>query len=135
MFFYDPSVVDGTDEDDAARALRDAEETSCCATCFLIDVRKHMVSKKTKLHHTSSTSTTTKTPVQSAVECLDTFLKNRIISSPNDKVSENLNAIPPPLPPRNRMSRCSTTTTTHKNKNGRTHEPWLLTLSFFFFWV
>ena len=46
MFFYDPSVVDGTDEDDAARALRDAEETSCCATCFLIDVRKHMVSKK-----------------------------------------------------------------------------------------
>ena len=124
MFFYDPSVVDGTDEDDAARALRDAEETSCCATCFLIDVRKHMVSQNTKLHDTSST------PVQSAVECLDTFLKNRIISSPNDKVSENLNA----PPPRNRMSRCSTTTTTHKNKNGRTDEPWLLTLSFFF-WV
>ena len=86
MFFYDPSVVDGTDEDDAARALRDAEETSCCATCFLIDVRKHMVSQNTKLHDTSST------PVQSAVECLDTFLKNRIISSPNDKVSENLHA-------------------------------------------
>ena len=107
MFFYDPSVVDGTDEDDAARALRDAEETSCCATCFLIDVRKHMVSQKTKLHDTSSTTSTstrtTKTPVQSAVECLDTFLKNRIISSPNDKVSD-----------------------------GRTHEPWLLTLSFFF---
>ena len=101
MFFYDPSVVDGTDEDDAARALRDAEETSCCATCFLIDVRKHMVSQKNpKLHDTSSTSstttTTTRTPVQSAVECLDTFLKNRIISSPNDKVSENLNAPPPP---------------------------------------
>ena len=92
MFFYDPSVVDGTDEDDAARALRDAEETSCCATCFLIDVRKHMVSQKTKLLDTSST------PVQSAVECLDTFLKNRIISSPNDKVSENLNATPPPPP-------------------------------------
>ena len=90
MFFYDPSVVDGTDEDDAARALRDAEETSCCATCFLIDVRKHMVSQNTKLHDTSST------PVQSAVECLDTFLKNRIISSPNEKVSENLNAPPPP---------------------------------------
>ena len=102
MFFYDPSVVDGTDEDDAARALRDAEETSCCATCFLIDVRKHMVSQKTKLHDTSSTTSTstrtTKTPVQSAVECLDTFLKNRIISSPNDKVSENLNAPPPPPP-------------------------------------
>ena len=123
MFFYDPSVVDGTDEDDAASALRDAEETSCCATCFLIDVRKHMVSQNTKLHDTSST------PVQSAVECLDTFLKNRIISSPNDKVSENLNA---PPPPRNRMSRCSTKKTTHKNKNGRTDEPWLLTLSFFF---
>ena len=92
MFFYDPSVVDGTDEDDAARALRDAEETSCCATCFLIDVRKHMVSQKTKLHDDTSS-----TPVQSAVECLDTFLKNRIISSPNDKVSENLNA-PPPEP-------------------------------------
>ena len=132
MFFYDPSVVDGTDEDDAARALRDAEETSCCATCFLIDVRKHMVSqKKKKLHDTSSTSSTTttrtRTPVQSAVECLDTFLKNRIISSPNDKVSEK-----PQRPPRNRMSRCSTTTTTHKYKNGRTDEPWLLTLSFFF---
>ena len=131
MFFYDPSVVDGTDEDDAARALRDAEETSCCATCFLIDVRKHMVSqKKTKLHDTSSSSSTTtktRTPVQSAVECLDTFLKNRIISSPNDKVSEK-----PQRPPRNRMSRCSTTTTTHKYKNGRTDEPWLLTLSFFF---
>ena len=100
MFFYDPSVVDGTDEDDAARALRDAEETSCCATCFLIDVRKHMVSqKKTKLHDTSSSSSTTtktRTPVQSAVECLDTFLKNRIISSPNDKVSEKPQRPPPP---------------------------------------
>ena len=111
MFFYDPSVVDGTDEDDAARALRDAEETSCCATSFLIDVRKHMVSQNTKLHDTSST------PVQSAVECLDTFLKNRIISSPNDKVRSTS------TPPRNRMSRCSTTATTHKNINARTDAP------------
>jgi len=117
MFFYDPSVVDGTDEDDAARALRDAEETSCCATCFLIDVRKHMVSSTTKLHDTSSTSSSTKTPVQSAVECLDTFLKNRIISSPNDKVRSTS------TPPRNRMSRCSTTATTHKNINARTDAP------------
>ncbi|QDZ22805.1 ATP-dependent DNA helicase II [Chloropicon primus] len=78
MFFYDASVVDGDDDDEATQALKSAEEKSFEAVCFLVDVRKHMMDQVLPSGETC---------IQYVGTCLENFLKSRIIQSPHDKVA------------------------------------------------
>ena len=76
--FYDASVVDGGGEDEGDQALREAQDASHEACVFLVDANRSMVDRRLP---------SGQTPMGCVLNCLENFLKSKVIASPNDRVA------------------------------------------------